>query len=202
MLGKLFPLVTRFFAEPSPLFRLRLFPESFRGWFFFFRSRLFVLWLFLFGLLEFRSCFLWLWLRLFSFRLLFFRGFFLDDLGCIDPFNECHGSGVALALAELYNACVTAVAVDRSWRDVVEKFFHGNFLPQRRQGSPARMNRSLLTERHHLFRERSNRLCFGQRGLNALMLDQGANLVRQEGFAVLSRAAKLDRFFLVSHTRP
>jgi hypothetical protein len=33
------------------------------------------------------------------------------------------------------------------------------------------------------------------------MLDQGANLVRQQRFAVLSRAAKLDPLFLVSHTR-
>jgi hypothetical protein len=32
------------------------------------------------------------------------------------------------------------------------------------------------------------------------MFDQRANLIRQQRFAVLSRAAKLDRLFLVSHS--
>jgi hypothetical protein len=62
------------------------------------------------------------------------------------------------------------------------------------------MNRSFLAEGHHFFRERSNRFRFGQRRLNALMFDQRANLIRQQRFAVLSRAAKLDRLFLVSHS--
>src|SRR6266550_1250565 len=188
--GKLFFRLRRFFAEPFPLFRLRLFHRYRRRFFFFGR------WFFWLRSGFFLFC---AWLDLFSFRLLFFLGFFFDDLCAIDPLDECHGSRVALALTELDNACVTAVALRRSRRDVVEEFLDRVLLPQCRQGGPARMNRSFLAEGHHLFRERSNRFRFGQRRLDTLMFDQRANLIRQQRFAVLSRAAKLDRLFLVSH---
>ena len=46
---------------------------------------------------------------------------------------------------------------------------------------------------------RANGLCFGQGGLDSLMLDQAANLIGKEGFAMLGGAAELDRLFLVSH---
>src|SRR5439155_10567347 len=182
--------IRRFSAEPFPLFWLRLFC---RCWcrFLFFGNSLF--WL------QRRFFLFCAWLDLFPFRLLFFRGFFFDDLWCIDPLDECHGSGVALALAELHNARVTAVALRRSWRDVVEQSLYDSLLPQCRECGPARMNRSLFSERNHLFRERSNRLRFGQRCFDALMFDQGANLICQQRFAVLSRAAKFDRLFLVPH---
>jgi hypothetical protein len=61
------------------------------------------------------------------------------------------------------------------------------------------MNRSSFAEGHHLLREWSNRFRFGQCCFDALMLDQRANLIRQQRFAVLSRAAELDRPFLVPH---
>src|SRR4030095_11472826 len=82
------------------------------------------------------------WLDRFSVRFLFFHHFFLDGWCCIHPLNECHRSGVALALAELDNARVTAVALGRSRRDVLEEFFDSILVPQGRQGGPARMNRS------------------------------------------------------------
>src|SRR6185369_16530466 len=190
---KSFFRLPRFSAEPFPLFWLRLFGGCL-GRFLFFGGGLF--WL--------RHGFFWFcaWLDRFSFHLLFFRRFFLDRWCCIDPLNECHRSGVALALAELDNARVTAVALGRSRRDVLEEFFDSILVPQSRQGSPARMNRSSFTEGHHLFRERSNRFRFGQSCFDALMLDQRANLIRQHRFAVLSRAAELDRLFLMPHTVP
>src|SRR6266487_3228336 len=87
----------------------------------------------------------------------------------------------------------------RSRRDLVEQFLHRGLLPQRCQGIPSRVDRSLLSERHHFLRERSNRLRFSERRLDALVFDQGANLISQKRFAVLSRAAKLNRFLLVPH---
>src|SRR6266576_3812091 len=126
--GKLFFRLRRFFAEPFPLFGLRLFHRYRRRFFFFGR------WFFWLRSGFFLFC---AWLDLFSFRLLFFRGFFLDDLCAIDPLDECHGSGVALALTELDNARVTAVALRRSRRDVVEEFLYRVLLPQCRQSGPA-----------------------------------------------------------------
>src|SRR4029453_6446976 len=153
------------------------------------------------GLFWLRHRFFWFcaWLDRFSFSLFFFPPFFLYSWCCIDPLNECHRSGVALALAELDNARVTAVALGRSRRDVVEEFLDSILLPQSRQGGPARVNRSSFAEGHHLFRERSNRFRFGQSCFDALMLDQGANLIREQRFAVRSRATELDRLFLVLH---
>src|SRR5207249_4623109 len=143
--------VRAFFAKPAPLLRFRFLHRRWhRGRFLFFRCRLFR-----FGLLKSRGSLPWFWFGFFPFPLLFPGRFFFDDLCCIDPLDECHGSGVALALAELHNARVTAVALRRSWRDVVEQSLYDSLLPQCRECGPARMNRSLFSERNHLFRERS-----------------------------------------------
>ncbi len=64
------------------------------------------------------------------------------------------------------------------------------------------MNRASFAEGDHLFRERSYRLRFCQCRFDALIFDQGTYLIRQQRFAVLSRAAKLDRLFLVPHNAP
>jgi hypothetical protein len=39
------------------------------------------------------------------------------------------------------------------------------------------MKRAFLSQRNHLFRERTNRLGFGQGGLDSLVLNQAADLV-------------------------
>src|SRR5881397_2398956 len=124
---KLFFRLCRFSAEPFPLFWLRLFGRCL-GRFLFFGSGLF--WL------RGRFFLFCAWLDRLSFRLLFF--FFLDGWCRIHPLNKCHRSGVALALAKLDNARVTAVALGRSRRDVVEEFFDSILVPQSRQGSPTR----------------------------------------------------------------
>ena len=117
----------------------------------------------------------------------------------IDPFDKGHGSRVALALPEPHYARVTSIAIGRSRRDLVEQFLHRGLVPQCCEGIPSRVDRSFLSERHHFLRERSNRLRLGERRLDALVFDQGANLIGQQRLAVLSRAAKLKRLFLVPH---
>jgi len=115
---RLFSGLRRFSAEPSaPLW------FGFFGW----RGRRFFrlrLWLF-----RLNNFFLF-WLGR-----LFFRCFLLGCLCCIDPFDKRHRRGVALALAQLYDASVAAVAVCRSRRDLAEQFPYGIFLPQCPQGS-------------------------------------------------------------------
>ncbi len=59
----------------------------------------------------------------------------------------------------------------RSARDVLEQFLDRILLTQRREGCAARMNRSVLPECDHSFRERSNRLGFGKRSFDTLMFD-------------------------------
>jgi hypothetical protein len=61
------------------------------------------------------------------------------------------------------------------------------------------MNRSVFSERDHPFRQWPNCLGLGQRGLDTLVFDQGANLIRQQRFSVFSRAPKLDGLLLMSH---
>jgi hypothetical protein len=177
---KLFFRLRRFSAEPFPRFWLRFFCR-WRCRFLFFGSGLF-----------------WFQRGFFLFCVCLSR-FFLDGRCGIHPLNECHGSGVALPLAELDNARVTAVALRRSRCNVVKEFLDSILLPQGRQGGPTRMNRSSFAKGHHLLRKRSNRFRFGQCCFDALMLDQRANLIREQRFAVLSRAAELDRLFLVPH---
>ena len=47
----------------------------------------------------------------------------------VDPLNKGDRSGVALALAQLDDAGVTAISSRGAWRDVVEQFFDCVFLP-------------------------------------------------------------------------
>jgi hypothetical protein len=63
------------------------------------------------------------------------------------------------------------------------------------------VERAGLSESHHFFRERTNGLGLGQSGFDALVFDEAANLIGEQRFAVLSRAAELDRFLLVPHDR-
>jgi hypothetical protein len=63
------------------------------------------------------------------------------------------------------------------------------------------MERAGFSESHHFFRERTNGLGLGQSGFDTLVLDKAADLIGEERFAVLSRAAELDRFLLVPHDR-
>src|SRR5207249_516845 len=179
---KLFPRVLRFSAKPPPPFRLGFLGRHRRG---FLRFRR--------GLFRLNGPFF------FCLGAFLFRGFFFGHLCSIDPFDKGHGSGVALALAKPHDARVTPIAIGRSRRDLVEQFLHRDLLPQCCQSIPSRVDRSFLPERHHFLRERSNRLRLGERRLDALVFDQRSNLIGQQRFAVLSRAAKLTRFFLVPH---
>src|SRR5947199_3421251 len=45
---------------------------------------------------------------------------FDDCKGRINPLQIGDPSGIALALTELHNPCVTAIAISCSWRDLVE----------------------------------------------------------------------------------
>src|SRR5713101_2509137 len=193
--GRILRLGVGFSAEPTSFLRLRFFRwgRCF-GWFLFFRSRL----------LRFCRCglrfrFLRLWFSFFALRLFVFRRLFLYHLSHINPLDESHGSRVALTLAKLHDAGISAIALRRLWRDIVKQFFYRILLAQRRQGGAAGVDRAIFSERDHPFRERTNCLRLGQRGLDALMFDQGANLISQQRFTVLSRATELNRLFLVSH---
>src|SRR5439155_23944449 len=117
----------------------------------------------------------------------------------INPLDECHGSRITLALAKLHDTRVSTIAIRRSWRDVIEQFLHRKLLAQRRQSGAPSVNRAIFSECDHAFGERPNCLRLRQRGLDALMFNQGTNLISQQRLSVLSRATEFDRLFLVSH---
>src|SRR5205823_12095179 len=116
-----------------------------------------------------------------------------------NPFDEGDRSGVALALTKSDNAGVTAVTTGRAWRDVIEQFFDGILLPQHRESRPSRVKRAIFSEGYHFFGERTNGLGLGQCGFDTFVLDQAANLIGEQRFAMLSGASELDRLLLVPH---
>jgi hypothetical protein len=61
------------------------------------------------------------------------------------------------------------------------------------------VNGSIFAERDHPVRERTNSFCFGERRLDPTVLDQAANLVREQRFAMFGLSAEPDRFLLMSH---
>ena len=63
------------------------------------------------------------------------------------------------------------------------------------------MQRPILSQGNHAFSERSHCLGFGQSCLDALVLNQAANLVRQQRLSMLGGAPELNRLFLVSHEK-
>lgn len=63
----------------------------------------------------------------------------------------------------------------------------------------AGMEIPLLAEGDHPLGERLGRLGLGEGGLDAAVLDEAADLIRQERIAVGLRAAELDGLFLVTH---
>src|SRR5438552_16134847 len=99
-------LLARFPTKPPPLFWLGLLRRcGFPGWFFFFFSRFLFFWLY-----PLRFDLLCLWFSWFLFPLLFLCRLLLDYLCHINPLDESHAGRVALAIAKLYNARVTAIA--------------------------------------------------------------------------------------------
>src|SRR4029077_12749647 len=90
-------------------------------------------------------------------------------------------------------------AIGRARRNFIEQLFHRIFLPENRESGATSMDRPFFAEGDHFLRERPDRFGFRQRGTNALMLDQAANLICQQRFPMLGRASELYRFLLVSH---
>jgi hypothetical protein len=86
---------------------------------------------------------------------------FIPRLGNGRPEN---GTGdwscVAFALPEFDDSGVTAVAIGRARRDVIEQLFHRIFLPQNRERGATSMERTFFAERDHFFRERADALAF------------------------------------------
>src|SRR5262249_55896508 len=137
----------RFFTEPAPLFRFRFFRLGRRfGGFLSFCSRLLF-----FGCRCLWFCAFCLRFSVFTLRLLLFRRFFLNQVCHVNPFDECHRSGITLALAKFHDACVSAIAFRRSWRDILKQFLDSLLLAQRRQSGATSMDRSILSERNHSF---------------------------------------------------
>ena len=61
------------------------------------------------------------------------------------------------------------------------------------------MKRAIFSEGYHFFGERTNGLGLGQCGFDTFVLDQAANLIGEERFAMLSGTPELDRLLLVPH---
>src|SRR5437762_7663754 len=101
----------------------------------------------------------------------------VDNDRRIHPFEERDRGRVALANTETDDPGVTAVAIGRARRDIVEQFLYRVLLAQNGERGAPRMERTLFAESHHLFRERTNSLRLGQGRLDAVMLDQTANLI-------------------------
>jgi hypothetical protein len=66
----------------------------------------------------------------------------------------------------------------------------GILLPQDRQCVSPRVERTVLAKGDHSFRKRADGFRFSERGFDAPMHDQTANLIREQRLAVLGRAAK------------
>src|SRR5205085_759675 len=138
-------------------------------------------------------------LRAFALPAFFLCGRFLDNPRSVHPFDECDWRRIAFPRAELDDARVAAFPVGGSRSDIVEQFFHRILLAKDGQRGAARMERSLFTEGHHLFRERANGLGFRQGSFDPLVLDQTTNLIREQRLPVLGGPPELDRFLLMSH---
>jgi hypothetical protein len=61
------------------------------------------------------------------------------------------------------------------------------------------VERAVFPEGHHFFRERADGFRFRQRGFDALVRNQTANLVGEQSFPMRGGTAELDRFLLVPH---
>ena len=140
-----------------------------------------------------------LFFRFASFLLRRLIDLLIDENGGIYPLQIGDRSRVAFALPKFHDSSVTPAAIGRARRDFIEQLFHRIFLPENRESGATSMDRPFFAEGDHFLRERPDRFGFRQRGTNALMLDQAANLICQQRFPMLGRASELYRFLLVSH---
>jgi hypothetical protein len=104
-----------------------------------------------------------------------------------------------LSRPELYDPAIAPLATRRARRQLSKQSLHRILLPQKGKGHPTGMNIAPLTQSDHPLGKRPNRLCFRQSGLDAIMRDQAANLVRQQQISVLGFAAQLNRLLCVTH---
>src|SRR5207244_11901432 len=141
-------LLGGFAPEPAPFLRLWFLRRGRARWCFL-GGRLFA---FCFVALCF---FLRLRFGLFTFRFLFFGRFFLDYLGRVDPLEQGHCGGIALALTEPNDAGVTAIGLGRGGGGFGGRFFGGLFMGQVGQGVARGTAGAGFSERGHAVGERA-----------------------------------------------
>ena len=152
------------------------------------------------------GCLLWFFLGLgrrfglfrrlgFNYRFGFFRRFAFLGLdgsnGHIDPFKDSEMPGIALALAQFHNPCITAMALLLERSDFVEEDADHVLLVQSCSSHAAVMQSALFAQGDHLFGHRARCFGLGQSGGDPFMFDEAANQVGKHRVAMLAGAAQL-----------
>ena len=107
--------------------------------------------------------------------------------GCnteVHPFEDGQLRGVTLALVQLHDAGVTAVALFVSGSDFVEEDLHGIFLVQPGGGNAAVVQGAAFAQRDHFLGHGTGRLGLRQGGRDAVVLDEAANQIGQHRIPV------------------
>src|ERR1700722_6608293 len=117
----------------------------------------------------------------------------------IHKFEVGHQRGIALPRTKLHDSTITPMTTPGPRRHFGKQSLNGVFLPQKRKGYATGMEIAPFTESDHPFGKRPHSLCFRQSRLDSTVLDEAANLVRQQQIPMLGFAAQLNRFLCVTH---
>src|SRR3954447_23301616 len=103
----------------------------------------------------------------------------------VDELDDAHRRAVAMAVASLEHARVSAAARGVAWAEHVKQLFHHWRIAQLGERLTARMQIATLCQRHQLLDNRTQVLRLGQRGDDLLVLDQrGRKMLEQRGALV------------------
>ena len=102
----------------------------------------------------------------------------------VDDLDERHRRAVRLALAQLHDAAVPALAVLRGLCHFREELGNDLRLRERGQGLPAGVEGGLLGQGDELLHVGAESLGLGQGGGDAAVADEAASLVGQHGLAM------------------
>ncbi len=115
------------------------------------------------------------------------RGLRLDgalELGEVDDLDECHWCTIGLALTELDDACVAALAILGCFGDDAEELVYSLGLWKGAEGLATGVQCACLAEGDELFYVGAQCLGLGKRGGDASVEDKAACLIGEKCLAV------------------
>ena len=114
-------------------------------------------------------------------------------------FDEGGVCAIAFTPSQLHDAEVATLAIAKTGADGVEQFVDGCAGHQIGEGLAAGGEIATLTERDHLFDQRTHGFCFGQSGFDALFQNERGDQVAKQRAAVGSVAAQCPSCNFVAH---